>query len=293
MQERERDVEGMKKKTPFLLDCGFKKLDLSERTHVMGILNVTPDSFYDGGQYFDSSRAVERVYQMVEEGADLIDIGGESTRPGADPLSTSEEMQRVLPVIEKLQGKISVPVSIDTRKSEVAEAALQAGAHLVNDISGLRFDPKMASTVARYRVPVVLMHIKGSPKDMQKKPEYKDLIGEIYDYLNQSIRKALDAGIPKENIVVDPGIGFGKKWEDNCTILKHLNKFQRLGCPLLIGVSRKSFIGWALGLPEEDRLIGTAAAVAISILRGANIVRVHDVKEMVQVARIADKIKNA
>lgn len=276
---------------PFELDCGCKILHLSERTHVMGILNVTPDSFFDGGLYFEHEHALERAFEMVEDGADLIDVGGESTRPGADPVDTSEEIRRVISVIEGLQGKISVPISIDTKKAEVAEAAIQAGAHVVNDISALRFDPRMASVVVNYGVPVVLMHMKGNPKDMQKNPEYTDLIGEIYDYLDRRIQDALKEGIPLEKIIVDPGIGFGKKWKDNFVILERLKEFQRLGCPLLVGVSRKSFIGRALNLPEEERLMGTAAAVAASILQGVHIVRVHDVKEVVQVARIVDRIK--
>lgn len=276
---------------PFELDCGCKILHLSERTHVMGVLNVTPDSFFDGGLYFEHERALERAFKMVEDGADLIDVGGESTRPGADPVDTSEEIRRVISVIEGLRGKISVPISIDTKKAEVAEAAIQAGAHVVNDISALRFDPRMALVVVNYGVPVILMHMKGTPKDMQINPEYTDLIGEIYDYLDRRIQGALKEGIPLEKIVVDPGIGFGKKWKDNFVILERLKEFQGLGCPLLVGVSRKSFIGWALNLPEEERLMGTAAAVAASILQGAHIVRVHDVKEIVQVARIVNRIK--
>lgn len=277
----------------FDLDCGCKTLHLSERTHVMGVLNVTPDSFYDGGRYFNRDRAVEKVLEMVEEGADIIDVGGESTRPGADPVDVSEEMRRVIPVIERLRGKMRVPISIDTRRSEVAEAAIRAGASIVNDVTGLRFDRKMTEVVAKFGVPVVVMHMKGSPKDMQKNPEYDDLIGEIYEYFDQSIQMALRAGISRGKIVVDPGIGFGKKWEDNFVVLKHLKVFQDLDCPLLVGVSRKSFIGWALDLAEGERLMGTAAAVAASVLQGVHIVRVHDVKEMVQVVRIVDRVKSA
>lgn len=275
------------------LDCRGKKLYLSERTHVMGILNVTPDSFFDGLCYFDCKRAVKRAFEMVEEGADIIDVGGESTRPGADSVNVAVEMERVIPVIERLSEKIPVPISIDTRKSEVAEAAIRAGAHIINDISGLRFDPSMASVAARFNVPVVIMHIKGDPKSMQRDTKYRDLIGEIYNYLKEGIQIATKAGISKQKIIVDPGIGFGKKWKDNFIILKRLKEFQSLGCPLLIGVSRKSFIGRALDLPEKDRIMGTAAAVTASVLRGVNIVRVHDVKEMVQVVRIADLIKTA
>lgn len=286
-------LQRLTKPSLFDLDCGCKTLHLSERTHVMGVLNVTPDSFFDGGRYFDGDCALKRALEMVEEGADLIDVGGESTRPGADEVNASEEIKRVIPIIEKLQGKISVPISIDTRKSEVAEAAIQAGAHIVNDISSLQFDPRMVSVVVKFGVPVVVMHMTGSPKDMQKNPKYDDLIGEIYDYLDHRIQMASEAGIPREKIIVDPGIGFGKKWADNFIILRRLREFRELGCPLLIGVSRKSFIGWALDLPEDERLMGTAAAVAASVLKGVHIVRVHDVKEMVQVVRIVDCIKQS
>ena len=276
----------------FVLDCGSRKLHLSDKTHVMGVLNVTPDSFFDGGKYFDPDRAFERALEIEQEGADLIDIGGESTRPGSDPVEISEEMRRVIPLIEKLKGKISIPISIDTKKSEVAEAALQAGASIVNDVSAFRADPEMISVVAKYNVPVVIMHMKGTPKTMQNNPTYEDIIGEIYRYLDETIQMAVERGISKNKIIIDPGIGFGKKWEDNFVILGCLKEFQNLMCPILVGVSRKSFIGWALDLPEEKRLMGTAGAVAASVMNGANIVRVHDVKEIVQVVRIVDRIKN-
>ena len=275
------------------LDCGGKILHLSKRTHIIGILNITPDSFSDGGLYFRQDRAIARAVEMVEEGADIIDIGGESTRPYADPVDEDEEMRRVIPVIEKLSGEISVPISIDTTKATVAEAAIRVGAQIVNDISALHFDPRMAAIVAKYRSGVILMHMKGSPKDMQNNPEYTDIIGEIVEYLNQSILTALGAGISQDKIIVDPGIGFGKKWPDNFLIINRLNEFQTLNCPLLVGVSRKSFIGKALGLPEEERIMGTAAAITASILNGVHIVRVHDIKEMAQVVNIADRIKNA
>lgn len=275
------------------LECGDKILHLSNRTHIMGILNITPDSFSDGGLYFQQDRAIARAMEMVEEGADIIDIGGESSRPYADAVDEDEEMRRVIPVIEKLFGEISVPISIDTTKAAVAEAAIQAGAQIVNDISALHFDPHMATIVAKYRSGVILMHMKGSPRDMQNNPEYADIIGEIVEYLNQSILMALQAGISQDKIIVDPGIGFGKNWLDNFLIINRLNEFQVLNRPLLIGVSRKSFIGKALGLPEEERIMGTAAAIAASILMGVHIVRVHDVKDMAQVVNIADRIKNA
>ncbi|MCH7761352.1 dihydropteroate synthase [candidate division TA06 bacterium] len=266
-------------------------LDLSRRTLIMGVLNVTPDSFSDGGSFFDPERAEERGMKMEEEGADLIDIGGESTRPNSDPVSVEEELHRVLPVIEGLRDRVRIPLSIDTYKSEVAREALQAGAELVNDISGIRFDQAMAETIAGYGAGLVISHIKGRPQNMQQNPYYDDVIGEIKVYLEKGLEKATEEGI--EGILVDPGIGFGKRTEDNLVILRRLREFQDLGRPLLVGPSRKSFIGTVLDLPVEERLEGTAAAVAIAVLNGASMIRVHDVKEMVRVVRMVDAIKNS
>jgi len=277
-----------KAKSGFLLKCGDKVLDLSSRTHIMGILNITPDSFSDGGEFFTVDRAVERGIQMAEEGADIIDIGAESTRPGAEPIPTDEELQRLLPVLEQLLKKTEVPISVDTYKSKVAEAALKAGAHIINDISGLRFDPSMKDVVARHQAPVIIMHIKGEPRNMQIDPFYEDVMGEISDYLAESIRLAAMAGVKKENIIIDPGIGFGKRLEDNYEIIRRLSELKRLGCPILIGPSRKSFLGKVLNLPPAERLEGTMAAVAIGIQNGADIVRVHDVNAVSRVCRIAD-----
>ncbi len=258
----------------------------------MGILNVTPDSFSDGGLYFDKSTAVKRAFQMVEEGADIIDIGGESTRPGSEPINIEEELRRTIPVIKGLIGEINVPISIDTYKSEVAQRALDAGASMVNDISGLRFDPKMPELVEQYKVPVVIMHIRGTPKDMQQNPIYEALIPEILDYFRYSITIATQSGISDEMIIIDPGIGFGKTYDHNLTLINNLHEFTLLKKPLLIGPSRKAFIGKVLGdVPVAERREGTAAAVAISIMNGANIIRVHDIKEMVRVAKVADAIK--
>lgn len=258
----------------------------------MGILNVTPDSFSDGGRFFDSKRAVDRALQMEEEGADIIDVGGESTRPGSEPVPLEEELRRVIPVIEALAKRLSVPISIDTYKAEVAKRALEAGASVVNDISGLRFDPKMAEVVADSDAAVVIMHIKGTPKDMQTNPHYDDLFGEIIGYLREGIEIARAHGIGEDRIVVDPGIGFGKTAEHNLQIINRLERFSVLGRPLLIGPSRKSFIGMVLGgVPPSERLEGTAAAVAVAVLKGASIVRVHDVKEMVPVVRVAEAIR--
>ncbi len=258
----------------------------------MGILNVTPDSFSDGGRHFDKASAIRRAYEMVEEGADIIDVGGESTRPGSEPVPLQEEIDRTIPVIEEISKKIKVPVSIDTYKAEVARRALDAGASIVNDISGLRFDPEMPKVVSQYKVPVVIMHIKGTPKDMQANPIYEALIPEITDYFRESIRLAVESGITEDKIIIDPGIGFGKTFDHNLEIIKNLREFTLLEKPLLVGVSRKAFIGKILGdAPVSERLEGSEAAAAISILNGANIIRVHDVKEMKKVALVADAIK--
>jgi dihydropteroate synthase len=267
-------------------------LDFSKKTYIMGILNVTPDSFSDGGLYFDKSIAIKRAIQMVEDGADIIDIGGESTRPGSEPIPVEEELRRVIPVIKKLAKEIGIPISIDTYKSEVAKRALDAGASIINDISGLRFDPEMVRVVSEYKVPVVIMHIKGTPKDMQVNPVYEALIPEIIDYLRASIRLAMNSGIPEDKIIIDPGIGFGKTFDHNLKIINKLREFTFLEKPILIGPSRKAFIGKILGdVPVEDRLEGTAAAVAISIMNGANIIRAHDVKEMIRVVKVVDAIR--
>ncbi len=274
------------------LAWGSFRLDFSEKTHIMGILNITPDSFSDGGRHLDRSEAVDHALRMVGDGADIIDIGGESTRPGSDPLPLEEELRRVLPVIGALAKKVGVPISIDTYKSAVAGRALDAGASMVNDISGMRLDADMPKVVAEYGVPVVLMHIKGSPKDMQNKPVYSALIPEIIEYLEGSIGIAIESGVRDDLIIVDPGIGFGKTFDHNLAILNNLEKFTALGKPLLVGPSRKAFIGKILGgATPDERIEGTAAAVAVSIMKGAQIIRVHDVKEMTRVARVADAIK--
>lgn len=267
-------------------------LDFSKKTHIMGILNVTPDSFSDGGAYFNADSAVRRGVMLAEEGADIIDIGGESTRPGSMPVSSEEEIKRTAPVIDALAKKIDIPISIDTYKAEVAGRALDAGASMINDISGLRFDHNMAGLAALYKVPVVIMHIKGSPKNMQDNPVYEALIPEIIDYLRMGIMLALKSGVKEDMIVIDPGIGFGKTARHNLEIIGNLKELTYLQKPLLIGVSRKAFIGKTLGdAPVSGRLEGTAAAVAASVLNGANIVRVHDVKEMAMVVKVADAIR--
>ena len=269
---------------------GSVQYDLTARTYVMGILNVTPDSFSDGGMFLNTEKAVKRGLEMVEEGADFIDIGGESTRPGAEVVSLDEELMRVIPVISRLARAVQIPISIDTYKSEVASRALDAGASIVNDISGLHYDQRVADVVAKHQASIVLMHIKGAPKTMQMNPEYQNIVEDICTYLQEGIQLAEDKGI--EQIFIDPGIGFGKTTEHNLEIIKHLQEFKRFGYPVLVGPSRKSFIGKILDLPTDQRSEGTAVAVAVAIMNGANIVRVHDVKKMKRVAQVVDAIIN-
>jgi dihydropteroate synthase len=268
-------------------------LDFSRRAYVMGVLNLTPDSFSDGREFFEAEAAVEHAFRMEAQGADLIDLGGESTRPGAEPVALKEELRRVLPVLEKLSGKLKVPISIDTYKSEVAEQCIQSGAQIVNDISGLNFDPKMKETVARHQVPVIVMHMKGTPRDMQKDPQYRDLIGEILSFFRERISQASAAGIPADKIIIDPGIGFGKSLAHNLDILRGLESFKVLGQAIMVGVSRKSFLGKILNLPVDERLEGSIAAALYAVLRGANIVRVHDVAATVRALRTLEAIQRA
>ncbi len=278
---------------PFLFRCGNYSFDLSKKTLVMGVLNVTPDSFSDGGKFLKPGDAVAQAVQMAEDGADIIDIGGESTKPGAVAVPAAEELRRVIPVIRKIVKKINLPVSIDTYKSEVAEAALSEGASIVNDISGFRFDRKIAKIAARYKAGAVLMHILGTPRDMQSKPAYRNIIKEISVYLKESAGISLRAGVKKESILLDPGIGFGKTIEHNLLLIKKLGEIKRLGYPVLMGPSRKSFIGKILNLPAGERLEGTLAAVCACVLNGASVVRVHDVKETARAVRIIDAINKS
>jgi dihydropteroate synthase len=261
-----------------------------EKTLIMGILNVTPDSFSDGGLFSNIDTAVAHGKKMVSDGADIIDVGGESSRPGSAPLSETEELDRILPVVTRLLDEVSVPISIDTYKPLVADACLKAGAHLINDITGLT-NPEMRKLAVKHNVPVVLMHMQGTPKIMQQNPIYQDLLGEITAFFQKQIVTARNAGI--QHIIIDPGIGFGKTVEHNLQILKHLGEFKGLGCPILIGPSRKSFIGTITGLPVKERLEGTLAAVTIAIMNGANIVRVHDVKECKRAIQVVDAIQGA
>ena len=270
--------------------------DLSSRTHIMGILNVTPDSFSDGGRWLDPGRALARGLEMAEEGADVIDVGGESTRPGAAPVDADEEARRVLPVVRALRAQLPqgrVRISIDTRKADVAAAALDAGADIVNDITGLRGDPKMALLLGRRAPAAVLMHIRGTPATMQQAPFYADLMREIADELRASCRLAREAGLADDRIVLDPGIGFGKTVDHNLAILERLPLLADLGRPLLVGVSRKSFLGAVTGSPVDERPEASLAAGAVAIVRGASILRVHDVRASVRMARTVDAILGA
>ena len=263
-----------------------------EQTYIMGVLNVTPDSFSDGGDFDCLERAIEGAQKLVNAGVDILDIGGQSTRPGAEEVSIVEEINRVLPVIKALRkAGFDVPISVDTTRSEVARAAIECGADIVNDISGATFDEKMLSTVAGLDVPIVLMHIRGTPQTMQKLTEYKDLVGEIYEFFSQRIEAAVGAGVSRSNIILDPGIGFAKTYEQNLELIRKLGDFSGLGCPLLVGPSRKSFIGHILNKPiPKDRVWGTSAVCSAAVSFGVDILRVHDVAEMRDVVRVADAI---
>jgi dihydropteroate synthase len=268
---------------------------LGKRTVVMGVLNVTPDSFSDAGKFFSVSQAVAGALAMQRAGADILDIGAESTRPGSQEISAAGELRRLLPVLEALRGRLKIPISVDTRKSAVADLAIGAGAQMLNDISGLNYDIRLAEVAARHRVPLILMHMRGTPSTMQKLPFAKDVVRDVLGGLRGSVRKARQAGVTKSQIILDPGIGFGKSYAQNYELLAKLPVLAKLGYPLLLGTSRKGFLGATLAqngkaVPAAQRIWGTAATVAGSILRGAHIVRVHDVAEMVQVARITDAL---
>jgi dihydropteroate synthase len=280
-------LDNYERKNPWTLSCRDLSLTLGERTLVMGILNVTPDSFSDGGKYIDPGLAVEHAHQMVEDGADIIDIGGESTRPSTwteEPLSAEEEIQRLVPVLKRLVQEIDLPISVDTYKAETARAALEIGAHMINDIWGFQRDPEIALVAAEYDVPVVLMH-------NQDGNEYEDMMSDILAFLRRSVDIAQDAGVKPEQIILDPGIGFGKDAEQNLRVMRHLREFRSLGKPVLLGTSRKSTIGKTLDLPPDQRLEGSLATIVWGVAQGAaDIVRVHDVKESVRAMRMIDAI---
>ena len=288
----------MTKRKTFRLKLQSGALVLGKRTVVMGVLNVTPDSFSDGGKFYAEEHAIEHALQMERAGADLIDVGAESTRPGSEGISVEEELKRLLPVLGGLRRLLKIPTSIDTQKAEVAEAALDAGAEIINDISGLKNDPRIAEVAARRRVPLILMHMRGEPRTMQKTAFARDVMKDVKQGLRKSIAIARKAGVAKSQIILDPGIGFGKSYAQNYELLQKLPQLAKLGYPLLVGTSRKGFLGATLArdgkpAPPEERIWGTAATVTASILNGAHIVRVHDVAEMVQVARVADCLVDA
>lgn len=265
----------------FVLRCGDYELDLRKKTMIMGIVNVTPDSFSDGGRFYDIDRAVEHAKRLVADGADIIDIGGESTRPGAEKVSLEEELRRVIPVVKAVAQEIDVPISIDTYKAEVAKQAIEAGAHIINDVWGAKADAKMAEVAAFYDVPIILMHNR---HDLQ----YRDLISDMISDLMESVAIAKRAGVRDENIILDPGIGFAKTLEHNLEVMRRLDEFAKLGYPLLLGTSRKRFIGHVLDLPVNERVEGTGATVCLGIVKGAHIVRVHDVLPIARMAKMMD-----
>ena len=283
----------MIRRKKFRLRLPSRTLVLGQRTLIMGVLNVTPDSFSDGGLFENADAAVERALEIEREGADILDIGGESTRPGSESVSAEEELRRILPVLERLRGRIRIPISVDTSKSGVAEAAIEAGAEIVNDVTGLRNDPRIAEVARRRKLPLILMHMRGEPRTMQKQPFARHAVLDVKQGLRRAVAVAQKAGVEKRQIVLDPGLGFGKSYAQNFELVTRIDELAALGYPLLVGASRKSFVGRALGgVPKDERAWGTAATVTASILGGAHIVRVHDVAEMVRVARVADAVIN-
>jgi dihydropteroate synthase len=256
----------------------------------VGVVNVTPDSFFDGGLYFEPARAIERALALAAEGADIVDIGGESSRPGSSPISANEEKRRILPVVEVMKQRPGVLVSVDTTKAEVAEAALAAGADIINDISAGRFDPRMLPLAAESGAALVLMHMKGTPRTMQIAPHYDDLLGEVKAFLRERLEAAESCGLARERILLDPGIGFGKTFEHNLALLNNLGAFAELGRPLVVGISRKSFIGKILNLEANERLEGTIAAAVVSVMRGASLLRVHDLQAVKRAVTVAEAV---
>jgi len=283
------------KRKPYRVKARDYSLELGERTAIMGILNITPDSFSDKGRYFEPAAAIDRAWQIAEEGADILDIGGESTRPGSSGISADEEMKRVLPVLEALHksGKYPIPISVDTSKGEVARAALERGAAIINDVTSLKNAPEIGSEAARWGAALILMHMRGEPKNMQLLPPSKDILGEIDAWAREVVVRALDSGIPRYSVILDPGIGFGKTADQNAEILMNLDRLAAAGFPVLVGTSRKSFIGKIVNKPPDQLVMGTAATVALSILSGAHIVRVHDVAAMREVADVTDYLLEA
>lgn len=268
-------------------------LDVQEKTWIVGVLNITPDSFSDGGRFLDPGLAIDQAKRMVEEGADILELGGESTRPGAVPVSVDEELRRIIPVLRDLRSKLVIPLAVDTYKSDVARVVLEEGAEIINDIYGVREEGRLAAVVAEKQAGLVIMHMKGTPQDMQIEPRYNDVVGEVSAFLADRIAFAERMGVHSQSIIVDPGLGFGKRSQDNLTLLRHLEKFHRLEKPIMVGPSRKSLVGNVLNLPIEQRQYGTAACIATAVLQGAAFVRVHDVRSCAHLVRMLDAIKRA
>jgi dihydropteroate synthase len=278
---------------PSRFRCRDRLLDLKEKTWIVGVLNTTPDSFSDGSRFLDVGAAVDHAIRMVEEGADVLELGGESTRPGAVPVTADEELRRVIPVLRRLRATLAIPLAVDTYKADVARAVLEEGVEIINDVYGLRGEGRLAEVVAKAGAGLVIMHMKGTPRDMQVDPYYDDVAEEVVGFLRDRVAFAEGIGVDPEAIAVDPGLGFGKRLADNLVLLRHLSELHRVGKPIMVGPSRKSFIGKVLDLPVEERLHGTAACVAAAVLQGAAFVRVHEVRPAVQLARMLDAIRSA
>ncbi len=286
-------IDPLIQQTPLRFHCRDYLLDIREKTWIVGVLNITPDSFSDGGRFLDSGTATDQAMRMVEDGADIVELGGESTRPGADAVPVDEELRRILPVLRKLRPRLAIPVAVDTYKPEVARVALEEGADIINDVYGVRGEGRLASVVAEKRAGLVIMHMKGTPQDMQIKPRYNDVVGEVSAFLTARVAFAEQKGVDPQSIIVDPGLGFGKRSQDNLALLRHLAALHRLGKPIMVGPSRKSLVGEVLNLPVEQRQHGTAACIAAAVLQGAAFVRVHEVRPCAQLVRMLDAIRGA
>lgn len=286
-------INAITQQTQLRFRCRDYLLDIRKKTWIVGVLNITPDSFSDGGRFLDSGAAIDQAMRMVEEGADIVELGGESTRPGADAVPVDEELRRILPVLRELRPKLAIPVAVDTYKPEVARVALDEGADIINDVYGIRGEGRLASVVAEKRAGLVIMHMKGTPQDMQIEPRYNDVVGEVSAFLTDRVAFAEQKGVDPQSIIVDPGLGFGKRSQDNLALLRHLAALHRLGKPIMVGPSRKSLVGEVLKLPVEQRQHGTAACIAAAVLHGAAFVRVHEVRPCAQLVRMLDAIRGA
>lgn len=283
----------MTQSTPLRFRCRNHLLDIQDKTRIVGVLNVTPDSFSDGGRFLEPASAIDQAQRMVEEGADILELGGESTRPGAVPVSVDEELRRIVPTLRELRSTLTIPLAVDTYKPEVARIALEEGAAIINDVYGVRGEGRLAAVVAEKQAGLVIMHMKGTPQDMQVAPYYDDVIGEISTFLVDRVAYAERMGVDPQSIIIDPGLGFGKRPQDNLILLGHLGKFHALEKPIMIGPSRKSLVGSVLNLPVEERQFGTAACIAAAVQQGAAFVRVHDIRSCAQLVRMLDAIRRA